>query len=108
MMIKKCIECDGEVKKSSIVKKGIVLEAWECQKCGEKYIPSREMSRYEILTGRRKTHVRKVGPIGASLKITIPKDIAEKFGIGEGELLYFEPKKEGIMMTPIDSMNKKD
>ena len=47
----------------------------------------------------QKTTVRK---IGGSIGIIVPKSIAEKMSIKEGDELYVTTNEEGINLTPYD------
>ena len=92
----KCALCKGALKKHSEVSDSIRINGWKCMKCGETFFPSSEILRWEILTGRRK-NVRKIGKIGDSLAVRIPKILAESFGIKEGDYAFFENPKKGIL-----------
>ncbi|OKH25976.1 addiction module antidote protein [Hydrococcus rivularis NIES-593] len=44
----------------------------------------------------------KLRKIGNSLGITIPKEVLEKFKLGEGDSLSLFETREGIQLTPYD------
>jgi DNA-directed RNA polymerase subunit M/transcription elongation factor TFIIS len=105
-MIRKCIECGGRLEKVSVKREGVSLEAWKCSKCGEEYYSSEQVTKYEIMTGKMKKYVRKARIIGMSIVVTIPKELTEKYDIDQGELLYFEPKKDGLLLKPIETVKR--
>lgn len=106
IMFKKCIECGGKLEKVSVKREKIELEAWKCSKCGEEYYPSEQITKFEIMTGRMKKYVRKARIVGMSIVVTIPKELTEKYDIEQGELLYFEPRKEGLLLKPIETAKR--
>jgi putative addiction module antidote len=44
----------------------------------------------------------KLRKIGNSLGVTIPKEVLEKFKLGEGDSLSLLETREGIQLTPYD------
>jgi antitoxin MazE len=44
----------------------------------------------------------KLRKIGNSLGVTIPKEVLEKFKLGEGDSLSLIETREGIQLTPYD------
>jgi putative addiction module antidote len=47
---------------------------------------------------------RKVTKIGNSLSVTIPKDIAEKLNIKQGDLIEFTPSNQGAFIKPAQTI----
>ena len=98
--IKTCYKCGGEVEALKSVKEGIVLHGLTCKKCGEEYFTSRELIKFDILTGRRKL-VRKFGIVGDSIAMRFPSDVLKAYKIKPGDYGVFEKRAEGILIKPI-------
>ncbi|MBI4214363.1 hypothetical protein HY546_00040 [archaeon] len=94
--MKTCAACGGLLARNSEVSKGFPIRGFRCRKCCETFWPASEMLRWEVLTGRRKT-ARKIGVLGDSLVVRIPRSIA-KDRAHEGDYALFEPSKEGFLI----------
>lgn len=92
----KCL-CGTMTKEFTETKEGVKIYGGKCPKCGEIYWSGGEMLRWEILTGRRKLS-RKVGIVGDSYVIRIPKKIVEESKIKLGDYALFEQAKNGILI----------
>jgi len=90
------------MKDAEIAFKGAKLRGWRCF-CGEEVIPSREIIRYEILSGKRKSEIRTVTKSGGSLVVSIPKDYAVEFHLRRGSKVYYEKDKAGLRLVPLPS-----
>jgi len=89
-----CPICESSLEETTVIRKGIKLHGFKCNKCGEVVFPSSEVFRYEILSGKR--NVREVRKVGNSIVIGIPKNLAKNIGIKPGDLAYFEGKGKEI------------
>lgn len=99
-LMKKCAICGGKLKEHAEVSDGFPIKGWKCLKCGETFFPSSEMVRWEVLTGRRK-NARKIGKIGDSLAVRIPRALAKSLGINAGDYAFFEKTKQGLLEVKI-------
>lgn len=95
-LMTKCI-CGGGLSNATIEKNEVKLKVQKCNKCGEIYIPGSEMLRYDILKGKSSL-ARKVRKSGDSLVVTVPKQIVEKFGVHDGDVIAFEPHEKEIKL----------
>ena len=96
MSMKKCAMCNGTLVSHFEVSESVRIAGFKCKSCGETFWPSSEMLRWEVLTGRRKT-ARKVGILGDSLVVRIPKSVAKDV-VREGDYALFEKAKEGFLV----------
>ncbi|MBI4362161.1 MAG: hypothetical protein HY558_03215 [Euryarchaeota archaeon] len=99
--MKTCILCKGTLKAHREVSEGHEIRGWKCAKCGETFFPSREMVRWEVLTGRRKGQVRKARTIGKSLVVTLPEKLAREEGIHADDLILFEKDERGLRLRVV-------
>ena len=73
-----CEKCDKVMKRVSVEKKGFVLRAVECVKCGERIVHPADLSRLSRYNDlRRKTYSVKLRVVGNSHAISIPKEIVD-------------------------------
>lgn len=98
-LMTKCT-CGGSLSYTAIEKNGVKMKAQKCSKCGEIYIPGSEMLRYDILKGKSSL-ARKVRKSGDSLVVTVPKQIVEKFGVHDGDVIAFESNEKEIRLKVV-------
>jgi hypothetical protein len=86
---KKGMECVcGEIAKESHTNiEGYKVRSWKCKKCGEEYIDSGD-AEFVLLASKTRKHPIKarVGVLGESYIIRIPKEIAELMHIAKGKV----------------------
>lgn len=71
-----CKNCDKPMEKSQIEKKGFLLRAMICKKCGEKIIhPVDEEKFLRFINLKNKKFVVKMRLVGNSYAVSIPKEI---------------------------------
>jgi uncharacterized OB-fold protein len=98
--MKKCL-CGGPLAEGFEEREGVKLKGMRCRKCGEIYVPSSELVRFEILTGRRKAQLRKVRRIASSYVITLPTQVMKEDEIHENDYVLFEKTKAGRLIKVI-------
>ena len=99
--MERCVICKGKIIEGAELRDGVELKGWKCTKCGETYIPSGEVLRWEILTGRRKGYVRKIRTVGNSKVVTLPERLIAEAKIHINDLVLFEKMKDGILLRII-------
>lgn len=98
--MKTCYKCKKDVRPAKVIKEGVTLNCLQCRQCGEEYFTSRELIKFDILTGKRKL-VRKFGSLGDSVVMRLPPKVLEDYKIKPGDYALFEEKPEGILIKPI-------
>jgi len=98
--MKTCYRCKTEVKIAHCIKEGITLNCLRCPKCGEEYLTSSELIKFDIKTGRRKL-IRKFGVLGDSIAMRFPPRVLKDYKIKPGDYALFEKRPEGILIKPI-------
>ena len=104
--LKTCYKCATEVREARVIKEGVTLSCLRCPQCGEEYFTSRELIKFDILTGKRKL-VRKFGTLGDSIVMRLPPKILEDYKIQSGDYALFEEKPDGILIKPISAKELK-
>ena len=100
--MKTCYKCNTDVKISTTIKEDIKLNCLKCPKCGEEYFTSSELTKFDILTGKRKM-VRKFGVLGDSTIMRFPTKVLEDYKIKPGDYGLFEERPDGILIKPIEA-----
>ncbi len=86
---KKGMECVcGETAKESHTNiEGYKVRSWKCEKCGEEYLDSSDAEFVLLISKTRKHPIKvKVGVLGESYIIRIPKELAEIMHIAKGKV----------------------
>lgn len=89
----KCI-CGGTAKETLLSYKGFKLRGWKCSKCSEEITDPRDFNAYMELKRKQKLKV-KVGKLGNSLVLRIPKAIQDLHHIRKGEELIISSESQG-------------
>ncbi|HLC63611.1 MAG TPA: AbrB/MazE/SpoVT family DNA-binding domain-containing protein [Candidatus Nanoarchaeia archaeon] len=101
-----CYKCKSAVKPSQCIKEGITLNCLKCSRCGEEYLTSSELIKFDIKTGRRKL-IRKFGILGDSTFMRLPIEVVKQYKIKPGDYGLFEKRPEGILIKPVHARDIK-
>jgi Antidote-toxin recognition MazE, bacterial antitoxin len=88
----KCIKCDGFAKETTLVVDGFKMRAWKCDKCEEEYLHPEDAQRALILNKYKKGKKIKVGMLGESTIVRIPKELAQALGLTKGAAIKIKSK----------------
>ena len=93
-------ECGKKAKKSIIKYKEYEVRGWKCS-CGKSYIHPEDSLKISKLEKLKKHGVKvKVGIVGQSMVIRIPKELSEIYGFKKGKNIELVPenlKRLGIV-----------
>ncbi|MDO8467972.1 MAG: hypothetical protein Q7S56_03450 [Nanoarchaeota archaeon] len=71
-----CKKCGKEMQKGNIVRKGLILRALECPKCGDKLVHPIDEEKYDkYINLKNKQYIVKMRLVGNSYAVSIPKEI---------------------------------
>jgi hypothetical protein len=97
-MMKKCMQCNVPMKKTTVLYKGLSFEAQQCPKCKEK-IFTEDLAMQAITKMEAKKlkeeYIKKSIKIGNSIGMTFPKELIEVFGLDKSTLRIHPKVKEG-------------
>ena len=95
-------ECGNMASKSTVKYKDYEVRGWVCKKCKREYLHPEDSLKISKLEALKKNHIRvKIRTVGQSLVITLPKEIAELYGLEKGETVELSSeglKKIGIQL----------
>lgn len=85
-------ECGAMASKSTVKYKEYEVRGWICKKCKKEYIHPEDSLKISKLEALKKNNVKvKIRTVGQSLVITLPKEIAELYGLEKGEIVSLSP-----------------
>ncbi len=85
-------ECGEFAEKGKVKFKEYKVRGWVCKKCGKEYIHPKDSARISALEKLKKGTAVKVGTLGQSFIIRIPKEMAELYKIEKGEKVKLVPE----------------
>lgn len=97
-------ECGGEMSIAEIeISSGIKSAAYKCEKCGKTEFTEEQMR--EALRKKEKAIktvvTRKIGEIGGSLVIRIPKSVESQMKLKSGKEVNLTVEKNRIIIEPV-------
>ncbi len=85
-------ECSSMASKSTVKYKEYEVRGWICRKCKKEYVHPEDSIKISKLEALEKNRIRvKIRTVGQSLVITLPKEIAELYGLEKGEMVELSP-----------------
>ena len=99
--MEKCVLCKGRLTDHKEKKDGVEIHGWKCTKCSETYFSSKELLKWEVLSGKRKDNVRKIRKVGNSFTVTFPNIFVKNDNIHDNDRAIFKKKKDGYSVQII-------
>jgi len=86
-------ECGAMASRCTVKYRNYEVRGWVCKKCKKEYIHPEDSLKVSKLEALKKSHLRvKIRTVGQSLVITLPKEIAELYGLEKGETVELSPE----------------
>ncbi len=86
-------ECGGKASRSTVKYKDYEVRGWVCKKCKKEYINPEDSLKISKMEALKKSGVKvKIRNVGQSLVITLPKELAELYGLQKGETVELSPE----------------
>lgn len=86
--------CGAIMKKKIFTFEGIKVRGWECNECSESILHPDDAQKVFVLNKLKRGITIKVGELGNSLIMRIPKEIAEFYKISKGEALKLKAENQ--------------
>lgn len=90
----KCLKCNDLMKKKNLVIEGTTLRAWECSKCKDTVLHPKDAQRMFLLNKLKRGLPVKIGELGKSLIVRIPKEIAKIYRLTKGEQITVKAESD--------------
>ena len=90
----KCTRCNSPMRKKNLVVEGINVRGWECIKCKDAVLHPEDAQRMLLLSKLRRGLSVKIGELGKSLVVRIPKEVAKLYKLSKGELLTMKAESD--------------
>ena len=90
----KCTKCYSLMKKKNLVVEGVNVRGWECTKCKDTVLHPQDAQRMLLLSKLKKGLSVKIGELGNSLVVRIPKEIAEHYKLFKGEQITVKAESD--------------
>ena len=81
----KCTNCNTLMKKKQLLVEGVNIRGWECSKCKETVLHQEDAQKMFVFNKLKRGLSVKIGSLGQSLVMRIPKEVAEFYNITKGE-----------------------
>ena len=82
--VHRCTKCEENMKKKIFMVEGVEIRGWECSKCKEAVLHPEDAQKMFVFNKLKKGLSVKVGELGKSLIVRIPKEVAEFYSISKG------------------------
>src|SRR3989338_11496766 len=79
-----CTRCNSLMKKKNLIIEGVSVRGWECLKCKDTVLHPEDAQRMLLVSKLRRGLSVKVGELGKSLVVRIPKDVAKLYNLSKG------------------------
>lgn len=80
----KCDACKCVMRQTKLKLEGFQIRAWKCGKCGETLLNPEDAQKMLVFNKLKKGLPVKVGSLGRSLILRIPKEVAVFYNISKG------------------------
>ena len=86
-------ECGSMASKSAVKYKDYEVRGWICKKCKKEYMHPEDSIKISRLEELKKSGIKvKIRTVGQSLVITLPKELANLYGLEQGETVELSPE----------------
>ena len=83
--VHRCTKCEENMKKKIFMVEGVEVRGWECSICKGTVLHPEDAQKMFVFNKLKKGLSIKVGGLGKSLIVRIPKEVAEFYNISKGE-----------------------
>ncbi|MFC1752555.1 AbrB/MazE/SpoVT family DNA-binding domain-containing protein [Thermoproteota archaeon] len=96
----KCFNCNSNVnaKRQVFNIMGFKVRGWKCPKCGEEYYEGDDINKVLVYNKLKKGIPVKVGALGNSLVMRLPKEVSSVFDIKKGQEVVLRVKDKELVV----------
>jgi len=92
--IHRCTQCNSRMTKKTFVVEGMNSRGWECVKCRAAVLHPEDAQKMLLFTKLKKGMAVRVGELGKSLVVRIPKDFAGLYKLSKGEQITIKAETD--------------
>ena len=92
--VHKCTKCNSSMRKKSLVVEGTNIRGWECVKCKDTVLHPEDAQKMLVLSKLKRGLSVKIGELGKSLVVRIPKEVAKLYKLSKGEQLTMKAESD--------------
>lgn len=93
-----CHKCCVVMRKQAFAMAGFRVRGWKCPKCREEIYLGEDINKVLVYNKLKKGIPVKIGSLGSSLVMRIPKEISSAFGIKKGKEVILRLKDDEIVV----------
>lgn len=99
----KCL-CGAIAKPAKVRVEGYMVRAWKCSKCKEEYLDSGDAEFILLMKKmQRKAVTAKIGVLGDSFIVRIPKEIAEALKLTRGKIAVLKLSNPNSLIVSVSN-----
>lgn len=99
----KCTKCNSLMKKKNFTIEGTNVRGWECVKCKDAVIHPEDAQKMLLLNKLKRGFSVKIGELGKSLIVRIPKEVANLYKLSKGEKITMKAESDNSIELEIAS-----
>ena len=99
----KCTKCNSSMKKKNLVVEGTDVRGWECIKCKDTVLHQEDAQRMLLLSKLKRGFSVKIGELGKSLVVRIPKEVAKLYKLSKGEQITIKAESDNKIELEISA-----
>ena len=93
-----CSKCGSVMRKKTFKMTGFDVRGWECPKCGEVLYMGDDLNKVLVENKLKRGIPVKVGILGNSFVMRIPKEVSSAFDIRKGKEVIFRIKDKELVV----------
>lgn len=99
----KCTNCNSLMKKKNLTIEGINVRGWECIKCKDAVLHPDDAQKMLLVNKLKRGLSVKIGELGKSLIVRIPKEVANLYNLSKGEQITMKAENNNTIELEISS-----
>ena len=99
----KCTKCSYLMKKKNFTIEGMNVRGWECVKCKDAVIHPEDAQKMLLFNKLKRGFSVKIGELGKSLIVRIPKEVANLYKLSKGENITMKAESDNSIELEIPS-----
>lgn len=90
----RCTKCNSLMKKKNLTVEGVNVRGWECLKCKDTVLHPEDAQKMLSISKLKRGLSVKIGELGKSLVVRIPKEVAQLYKLSKGEQITMKAESD--------------